>query len=112
MQASIPAADARNLSGWWTGSFRAVVGDADLLQWFVFKQDSAKLTGTGGPDSKKQYPIIHGLVAADSVKFELNNRKKTFLYDLRIEDKELRGTVSIYGLNQTRVTKVWLERVQ
>ncbi len=112
MQASLPASVAANLSGWWTGSFRAVVGDADLPQWFVFKQDSTRLTGTCGPDSKKQYPIIHGLVAGDSVKFELNNGKRTFLYDLRVKDKELRGTVCICSLNETRVTKVWLERVQ
>ncbi len=99
-----------NLSGRWTASLRAVGGNADIPQGFIFWQDSAKLTGTGGPDSTEQYPIIHGLVAGDSVRFELNNGRRRFLYDLKVEDKELRGTLSIRSANELRTAKVWLER--
>jgi hypothetical protein len=82
MQTFVHADVVANLPARWTGSFRAVGGGVDVPQWFILKQDSAKLTGTGGPGFTEQYPIIHGLVAGDSVKFELNNRRKTFLYDL------------------------------
>lgn len=112
MQTFVHADVVANLPARWTRSFRAVGGGGDVPQWFILKQDSAKLTGTGGPDSTEQYPIIHGLVAGDSVKFELNNRRKTFLYDLRFEGKELRGTLSIKSANEMRDTKVRLERVQ
>jgi hypothetical protein len=101
---------AINLSGRWIGSFGAVDGAADVPQWFIFKQNSANLTGTGGADSTEQYPIIHGLVAGNSVRFELKKRKNRFLYDLRFEDKALRGTLSIRNTSELRTTKVRLER--
>ena len=83
-----------------------------MPRWFIFRQDGAELRGAGGQDSTERYPIIHGLVAGESLKFELNNRRKTFLYYLRFEDKELRGTLFIESANEMRTTKVWLERVQ
>jgi hypothetical protein len=105
-----PAAVSTNVSGRWTVSLRVAGKDVDLPQWFIFKQESAELTGTGGPDSTKQYRIVHGLVAGDSVKFELNNGRKRFLYDLKVEEKELRGILSIKSANEIRNAEVWLER--
>jgi hypothetical protein len=90
---------------------QALSGVADIPQEFVFIQDSKTLTGTARVDSAQQYPMIHGLVAGDSVKFEVNNGPKTFLYDLRVEDEELRGTLVIRNGNEMRTAKVWLERV-
>jgi hypothetical protein len=46
------------------------------------KQDGAKLTGIGGTISTEQYPVLHGVVAGDSVKFDVNDRKTKLLYDL------------------------------
>ena len=105
-----PAAVARNLSGEWT--VRSAGEDAGVPRWFIFRQDGAELRGAGGQDSTERYPIIHGLVTGDSVRFELNNRRKTFLYDLRFEDNELRGTLSIKSANEMRATKVSLECVR
>jgi hypothetical protein len=42
------AAAAPNISGVWSGAFRAVGGDSDVPQLFILKQEGAELTGTGG----------------------------------------------------------------
>jgi hypothetical protein len=103
-------AAAADLSGKWTESSRTAGGDADIPHSFIFNQRSAVLSGTGGPDSADQYPITHGVVAGDSVRFELNHRRKSFLYDLKVEGEELRGTLSIRSAQNARTAAVWLER--
>jgi hypothetical protein len=112
MQALSPASVAVNLSDRWIGSFRAASKNTDVPQWFNLKQDGVSLTGTGGPNSTEQYPIIHGVAAGGSVTFELNEGKRRFLYDLRFEDKDLRGILSIRSTDGMRSTKVRLERIQ
>jgi hypothetical protein len=111
MQASTHPTAMKSLPGKLTGSFQAVGGDADLPQRFILKQDNATLSGSGGADSAEQYPILHGLVAGDSVKFELDTGKGPLIYDLTVEGKQLRGTVSSKGANGMRTTDVQLERV-
>jgi hypothetical protein len=105
------AAAAANISGVWSGAFRAVGGDSDVPQLFILKQEGAKLTGTGGPDSSEQYPIINGSVTGDTVKFEVNSGLRRFFYELKTRDQELRGTLSIKSANDTVAAKVRLGRV-
>jgi hypothetical protein len=101
-------ASTANLSGVWTGAFRG--GDSDIPQVFTLKQESTKLTGTGGPDSTERYPVLNGSVTDDVVKFEVNNGQRTFFYDLKSRGKKLSGSLTIKGANDTRTTTVWLER--
>jgi hypothetical protein len=101
-----------NVSAGWTGSWRAVDGDADLPHWFSLRQDGAKLSGTGGPNPSAQYPLLDGLVGGKSVGFELHVGQRTFLYDLKFQDQELRGTVSVTSANGTRTTAVRFERAR
>jgi hypothetical protein len=103
----LPVANV-DLSGRWT----TVIGASDVPRWFLFTQDSVKLTGTAGPDSSQRYRILHGLVAGDSVSFELQDAQSTFRYDLRFTDKALRGTLAISTRNETRSTTVLLRRIQ
>jgi hypothetical protein len=112
MQALSPASVAVNLSERWIGSFRIVGGDTDVPRSFILKRDGETLTGTGGPNSTEQFPISHGVVAGGFVTFELNDGTRRFLYDLRFEDKDLRGTLSIRSAGGMRFTKVRLERIQ
>ena len=105
-------AAASNLSGRWSLSFGAAEEGANAPEWFIFKQDSGELTGIGGLNSTQRYPIIHGLVADNSVSFELDIGKRRFLYNLRLEDEMLRGTLSVSGTNEMRSTSVWLKHVQ
>lgn len=107
---STPSDAAADLSGEWT--LRAAEGDAVFPRRFVFKQDSGELRGTGGLEFAGQYRITHGLVAGDSVQFELTDGRQTFLYDLRIIHNEIGGTLSIKGTTETRVITVWLQRIR
>jgi hypothetical protein len=40
----------------------------------------------------------------------LNHGQRGFLYNLKVEDQELRGTLSIRSANEMRAAEVWLER--
>jgi len=104
------AAASASLSGKWIGSWRAAGGESDVPQWFTFKQDNAGLSGTGGPGSTEQSPIVHGSVAGDSVSFELNNGREILFYQLQLEGEELRGTLSIRSAHYQRTATVWLQR--
>lgn len=112
VQALSPATAAVHTSEQWIGSFRAVGRDTDVPQWFILKQDGVNLTGTGGPNSTEQYPIIHGVVAGGSVTFELHEGKRRYFYDLRFEDKDLRGILSIRSTDGMRSTEVRLESIR
>jgi hypothetical protein len=109
-QAPTPAAVAAYLSGEW--ALRIPAGDAAVPRRFMFRQNGAELRGTGGRSSTEQYPLIHGSVADDSVKFELRTSKGRFLYHLRLEGKVLQGTLSITSMKKVGVSKVRLERVR
>lgn len=101
---------AANLSGVWTGAFRG--GDSDVPQFFTLQQQGTKVTGSGGPDSTEQYPVLNGSVAGDVVKFELDTSKRKFFYSLKGTDTKLRGSLTIKSANDTRTTTVWLERTR
>lgn len=97
-----------NLSGRWIGS---VSGSGEIPGFFIFNQRNSLLSGTGGPDASDQYPILHGSVAGNSLHFEINHEQETFLYGLRVEGNELRGTLSIRSAFATRTVEVRLQRV-
>ena len=105
-----PANVLESVSAGWTGSWRAVDGDADLPQWFSLRQDGAKLSGTSGPKPSEQFPILDGSVTGDCISFGLHDGQRTLLYNLKIKDHTLRGTVSVTGTNGTRTEPVHFER--
>jgi hypothetical protein len=104
------AAWAADLSGQWTGAFRANGGDGDVPQLLTLKQQGSAITGSGGPDASEQYPISNGTVSSDQVKFEIKTGKRDFAYDLKADGKKLRGSIMIKSANDTRTADVWLER--
>jgi hypothetical protein len=108
--AQAPATVLENVSGGWTGSWRAVGGDPEFPQWFSLRQAGGKLSGTGGPNPAAQYPILEGLVAGESVSFELRVGQRTFLYDLKFQEQGPRGTVSVTSSNGKRTEAVRFER--
>ena len=97
-----------NLSGVWTGAFRG--GDQEIPQLITLKQQGSKVTGTGGPDSTEQYPVLNGAVSGNVVKFEVDNAQRKFFYILKGTDSRLRGSLTIKSGNDTRTTTVWLDR--
>jgi hypothetical protein len=101
-----------SLSGRWTELFPMAGVDADCPRWFIFDQRSSMLNGIGVSASSHQYPIIHGAVAGDSVRFELSDGHKSFQYDLKVEREEIRGTLVIRSANNIRRAKVRFQRAQ
>jgi hypothetical protein len=99
-----------DLSGEW--ALKSSAEAPGVPRWFAFRQYGAELRGTGGPGSAEQYPILNGVVAGDSVKFELKSRGSRFLCELRFQDKALQGTLSIRSAKGTQVNAVRLERVR
>ncbi len=97
-----------NLSGVWTGAFRG--SDQDIPQLLTLKQQGSKVTGTGGPDSTEQYPVLDGTVTDNVVKFEVDSGQRKFFYTLKGTDSRLRGSLTIKSANDTRTTSVRLER--
>ena len=108
----VPATVLENVSAGWTGSWRAVDGDADVPQWFSLRQDGAKLSGTGGPNPSAQFPILDGSVTGDCVSFGLHVGQRTFLYDLKFQDLGPRGTVSVTSSTGKRTEAVRFERAR
>jgi hypothetical protein len=105
-----PATVAVNISGVWISRTTSI--DAGLPKWFVFKQNGTGLTGTAGPDSTEQYQIVHASTTSDLVAFESNHGRRRFLYNLKVEDGELRGVVSIREADEVWTAAAWLQRVR
>jgi hypothetical protein len=106
------SAMGNDLSGTWTGSFRAEGGDHDTPQMFLLTQDGSKVTGTGGPDSQEQYPIENGRIDGDRLKFELTTGEWRFSYDLKQNGSDgLKGDLQLKTVNHSRNAKVSLRRL-
>jgi hypothetical protein len=104
-------ASAADVSGVWSGAFRVTDGEHDVPQLFTFKQAGSRISGTGGPDSSEQYPVLHGQLANSHLKFEVKSTLRDFVYDLKETNNELRGTVLITGGDAPVTAEVWLRPV-
>ncbi|UWZ84804.1 hypothetical protein [Occallatibacter riparius] len=104
-------ASAATVSGVWNGAFRVPDGEHNVPQLFTFKQTGAEITGTGGPDSSEQYPVIQGQLASGHLRFEVKSKLRDFVYDLKEMNGELRGTVVIRGAGTPVTAEVWLKPV-
>lgn len=103
---------AADLSGKWTGSFRAGGADHDVPQLFIFKQNGNELTGSGGPNESEQYPIEHGKVNGNRISFEITTGEWKFAYDLKATDKRMEGNIDLTSLNDKRSAKVSLTKTK
>jgi hypothetical protein len=103
---------AGDLTGKWSGSFRANGADHDVPQVFILKQDGNKLTGSGGPDKSEQYPIENGKVDGDRARFELTTGEWKFVYDLKATGTKMVGDLELKSLNDKRTARVTLSKAE
>jgi hypothetical protein len=103
---------AGDLTGKWSGSFRANGADHEVPQLFILKQDGNKLTGSGGPDKSEQYPIENGKVDADRIRFELTTGEWKFTYDLKATGTKMVGDLELKSLNDKRTARVSLSKAE
>jgi hypothetical protein len=107
------SAMAGDLTGKWSGTFKVNGGDHTVPQLFLLKQQDKTLTGSGGPNAGEQYPIEHGRIEGDDVKFELTTGEWKFTYDLKqTEADALRGDLRLESVGESRTAKVSLVRAK
>ena len=106
----VSTAVAVDLSGKWSGTFRATGADHDVPQLFILKQDGSKLTGSGGPDASEQYPIENPRIDDDKVTFEITTGEWKFRYQLKISGAHLTGDLELTSAGSRRTAKVALNR--
>lgn len=107
----VSTAVAADLSGKWSGTFRAAGADHDVPQFFLLKQDGSKLTGSGGPDEREQYPIENPRVEDDKVAFEITTGEWKFRYHLKVTGPHLTGDLELTSADSRRTAKVALNKV-
>jgi hypothetical protein len=103
---------AGDLTGKWSGAFKADGADHDVPQVFILKQDGSKLTGSGGPDQSEQYPIEEGKIDGDRVRFELTTGEWKFTYNLKATDARMTGDLELKSINNSRTAKVSLSKAK
>lgn len=102
---------AADLSGKWSGTFRATGADHDVPQLLILKEDGSKLRGSGGPDESEQYPIENPRVDEDKVTFEITTGEWKFRYQLRMSGSHLTGDLELTSADSRRTAKVVLNKV-
>ena len=103
---------AADLTGKWSGTFRATGADHDIPQLFILKQDGTGLHGSGGPDTTEQYPIENAHIDGDKVTFELTTGEWKFSYRLIVSGREMSGDLDLKSENNGRTAKVSLKKIE
>jgi len=101
---------AGDLTGKWSGTFRADGADHDVPQLFILKQDGNKLTGSGGPNQSEQYPLENGKVEGDQARFEITTGEWKFSYNLKATGGKMAGALELTSLNDKRTARVSLKK--
>jgi hypothetical protein len=110
---SLVSALTGDLSGTWSGTFKANGSDHSTPQVVILRQEGDKLTGSAGPDAEEQYPIENGKIAGDRVTFELTTGEWRFSYDLkRTGADEMKGNLELTSVNNRRTAVVSLSRTK
>jgi hypothetical protein len=103
---------AADVSGKWSGNFEMTGSDGTKQTrpvYLILKQDGTKLTGSGGPDSSEQHPILSGTVDGDSLKFTVEGG---FVFDVKYAGDEIKGDVRRERGGEITNLKVFLKRAE
>jgi hypothetical protein len=101
-----------DLTGKWSGSFKAEASDHSIPQLLVLKQQGSTLSGSAGPDAREQYPLENGKVDGDMASFQVTTGEWRFSYRLTEEKDSLSGDLKLESTTETRNAKLTLTRVK
>ena len=101
-----------DLSGQWSGRFKAEGSDHSIPQLIILKQQARTLSGSAGPDASEQYPLENGKVDGNKVSFQVTTGEWRFTYNLKAEQDSLSGDLKLESTTQSRNAKVTLIRVK
>jgi hypothetical protein len=103
---------AADLTGKWSGSFKAEASDHSIAQLIIFKQQGSALSGSAGPDAGEQYPLENGRVDGKKVSFQVTTGEWRFSYHLIVEEDSLSGDLKLESTTESRNAKVALTRIK
>jgi len=103
---------AADLTGSWSGSFKAEGADHSVSQVIILKQQGSMLSGSAGPDASEQYPVENGRVDGNKVRFQVTTGEWKFTYNLTAEKDSLSGELKLESTTQSRNAKVTLTRAR
>ncbi|MBI1792253.1 MAG: hypothetical protein HYR60_32420 [Acidobacteria bacterium] len=104
-----------DVTGNWSGSFeyKSPEGEAKSEPcYMVFKQEGAKLSGSGGPSADRQWPMQNGKVDGDRLTFEISNEGRNMSFELTTSGDQVEGEGKMSREGQTRIAKFTLKRVK
>lgn len=107
--ASVMAAD---LTGKWSGSFKAEGADHSIPQLIILKQQGSALSGSAGPNAGEQYPLENGKVDGNKASFQVTTGEWTFSYKLTAGSDSLSGELKLESTSESRTAKVTLTRTK
>jgi hypothetical protein len=103
---------AGDVTGKWSGSFKAEGADHDISQLMILKQRGSTLSGSAGPDAGEQYPVENGRVDGNTVSFQVTTGEWRFSYHLTVEKNSLSGDLKLESTSESRNATVTLTRVE
>ena len=103
---------AVDLTGRWSGSFKAEGADHSIPQLIILKQQGSTLSGSAGPDANGQYPLENGRVDGHKASFQVTTGEWRFTYYLSLEENFLSGDLKLESATESRTAKVTLTRMK
>ena len=103
---------AADVTGKWSGSFKAEGADHSISQLIILKQQGSTLSGSAGPDASEQYPLENGKVDGNRVSFQVTTGEWRFSYNLTGEKDTLSGDLKLESTTESRNARVTLTRVK
>lgn len=106
---------AGDLTGTWTGTLTRNSDDGTRTSdaYVIFKQDGAKLTGSGGPSAEEQIPMSKVVMDGDKITFEVDGGNGALKFAVVAKGDTIEGdVVQERSDGTTRTGKIALKRKQ
>jgi len=107
---------AADITGKWSGFFSRTGPNGEAQQettFLILQQKGTEVTGSGGPEEVRQYPIQNGKIEGDRITFEVLGEGPLYKLDLVLEGDHIKGDVTVVVLGgETVKAKVDITRVQ
>ena len=82
---------AADVTGTWTGTLSPDRGGSQPMI-LVLRQAGDTITGSGGPDQNRQYPIEKGTIKEDHITLEvITPQDRVYIFDLKLSGDQIKG---------------------
>jgi len=108
-------ASAADITGKWSGSFVLQAPDGEHADnaFVIIQQKGTELTGSGGPDESRQWPMQNGKIEGDKITFEVTADGPVYKIEAKLEGDHIKGNVTAKTPEgETLTAKMDLTRVK